>query len=73
MLFHPSDEELDDINREQNTSFPSGAWLLSSGAHEATRIHGPFSNHEDAFRFAAEQLGVKRWSSPPRFFGALDQ
>jgi hypothetical protein len=71
MVFHPPDDQLQEINEHHKTNFSPGSWLISSGAHEATIIHGPFTSLEDAMRFGSDQLGATHWTFAPQSFGAF--
>lgn len=50
-----------DINRSLGSDFQLGEWFVSTGRHEDSVVHGPFSTMDAAFNYAKDELGAIRF------------
>ena len=53
--------------RDTGLDFRLGDWFVSTGAHQHTKVYGPFYELEAAFEFAREEAGAIRMVAEPVF------
>jgi hypothetical protein len=51
------------LREQSGLDFQLGDWFVSSGAHDNTKIHGPFPTVDAAFEFARVNFGAVRFVS----------
>lgn len=67
MVFQATEDDIDEFRRIGRPDLRPGDWCVSTGAHENTVVHGPFSTLEEAFEFGRRGEGVTRYISEPGF------
>lgn len=60
-------DDLPELHRAGHRTFTVGSWAVSTGAHEATVVHGPFPGVEGALEFGRAACGAERFFQAPRF------
>ena len=68
MVSSISGMNLVEIRQHSGIDFKLGDWFCSTGAHEKTAVHGPFSSEEDAFDYAKEAVGAVRFLARREFY-----
>lgn len=58
---------LEPIKAETGIAFELGDWFVSEGSHDATKVHGPFSDEHECFEFAKANCGAVRFKAAPVF------
>lgn len=57
-----------EVRQHSGIDFKLGDWFCSTGAHENTVVHGPFSSTEEAFNYARDSVGAVRFLVGPEFY-----
>jgi hypothetical protein len=65
MVFQIGAEHLTEVQHLASKPLTPDDWVVSTGAHEATVVHGPFRELEDAFEFGRSTVGATRYLSEP--------
>ena len=60
-------ENVQMVRRQTGLDFKLGDWFVSTGAHQNTKVYGPFRELGAAFEFAREQAGAIRMVAEPMF------